>query len=232
MIHKPRTGRLYWKTLFFALPLILTLAACSTGKTNTVAVKTTAKATSSPAATVAPTQQPVSPISKITPIAGDYSLYVDQTYGYSFIYPSNWLVYPSTGQTPPSASKESNVAIIPPYTDSEVTPLMTLMVRATNDFSAQYVQQFICSGMTKTATVKGIPAVNMFTRGGDPVNGYSAAILGRVFIDKGIAFQILLEASPKASIHITDFVQQETPVFNTVLDSFNPGNGAATVNPC
>jgi hypothetical protein len=204
-----------------AVPLLLVMAACNSAAQGT---KATATATVAPAQTQAP-GTPTAKGPQITPLAGDYSLYVDPTYGYSFEYPTNWLVTPAIGLG------QSNVAINDPSAPDLTHPDVILMVRATNDFSVQYVQSFICT-RGKNATFAGFPAADLTTPGGDPVNGYTAVAFGDGFIAKGKAFQVWLQGSPKFWNYIQKFYANYKDVWDHFQTTFNPGPDTTPVNNC
>jgi hypothetical protein len=162
----------------------------------------------------------------LTPIPGDYSVYVDPLFGYSFQYPATWTVTPGT------SAHESDVAITAPYTDDPTHPATLLLVRATTDYQQTFVQHLLCGADLSGAQVDTYPAVVLDTNGGDPVDGYSAVAYGRAFYAKGIAFEIWLQGSPRLPEDIAAFLQMEQPVFAHILASFQPGPGATTVAQC
>lgn len=162
----------------------------------------------------------------LTPIPGDYSVYVDPRFGYSLQYPATWTVTPGTG------AHESDVAITAPYTDDPTHPATLLIVRATTDYQQTFVQHLLCGQDLSSTQVNGYPAAVLDTDGGDPVSGYSAVAYGRAFYAKGIAFEIWLQGSPRLPADIAAFLQMEQPVFAHILASFQPGPGATPVAQC
>lgn len=220
------TGQGTWSRwcIMFALPVVLLVAACDGNKSITKANPTTGPGNQI-TATLPPDLQ-------LTPIPGDYSIYIDPTWGYSFEYPSNWIVTPSSGLG------ESNVAINEPYTPQNVSPDhpdVILMVRATADFTRQFVQQWIC-GEPKTLKVAGYPASNLTTGGGSPTVGYGAPAFGTGFSAKGLAFEIWLQSSAKGAWQdphaIDHFFVAEKSNWEHAISTFNPGPGAKTNGGC
>ncbi|HKD75847.1 MAG TPA: hypothetical protein VKB76_10140, partial [Ktedonobacterales bacterium] len=162
--------------------------------------------------------------------------YADPTYGYSFEYPSSWIVYPAIGSAPDTTGtdgtiQESDVDIADPSTPSEQAPLIQLIVRATNNDSAQFVQNLMC-GVKTTTSVAGYPAIVLDTDGGNPTAGYTSPALGRAFFAKGLAFEIWLQSSAKLSVDIDYFFAHQEVTYRHILGTFNPGPGAKTVNSC
>jgi hypothetical protein len=162
----------------------------------------------------------------LTPIPGDYSVYVDPLFGYSLQYPATWTV------TPGASAHESDIAITAPFTTDPTHPATILIVRATTDYQQTFVQHLLCGQDLSGAQVNGYPAVVLDTNGGDPVDGYSAVAYGRAFFAKGIAFEIWLQGSPRLPEDIAAFLQMEQPVFAHILASFQPGPGATPVAHC
>lgn len=225
-LGRSRVGQGHWsrRWIMLALPMVLLVAACSSGK-STVKVNPT----TGPGNTVTGT---VPPDLQLTPIPGDYSIYIDPTWGYSFEYPSNWIVTPSAGLG------ESNVAINEPYTTQNISPDhpdVILMVRATADFTRQFVQQWICSP-AKTLKVAGYPATDITTDGGSPTIGYGAPAYGTGFSAKGLAFEIWLQSSAKGAWQdphaIGHFFAVEHANWVHVLNTFKPGPGATSNGSC
>lgn len=177
-------------------------------------------------ATVVPT--PTIP-ANLTPVAGNYSVYIDPTYGYSFQYPSTWLVNPGVG------ADESNVAIQEPvYNLNDPNyprhPFTTLMVRASNNYQVTFVQHLLC-GYGFNTTVAGMPARTLDTYGGDPVSGYGAPAFGRAFYANGVAYEIWLQSSAK-DYHIDEFFQDEAATWNHILATFQPGPKQTVAQGC
>jgi hypothetical protein len=233
-----RTGIWHRRWPGLTLLIVLLVAACSAGSK-------TASHSSTPTvpsrATVAPTTAASTPVSNskgpnITPIPGNYSVYMDPTYGYSFEYPSSWVVYPAIGVAPDTTGtngnvQESDVDIADPSSPDEQHPLIQLIVRATNNDAAQFVQNLMC-GAKPTTTAAGYPAIVLDTGGGDPVNGFTSPAFGRAFFAKGLAFEIWLQSSAKLHDDIVYFFAHQQANYNHILATFNPGPGAKTVNPC
>ena len=221
-LHGARLGR--------ALPslgllvLVMLTAACSAGgKATSVAVQATATnaptTATTPLATTPPGVQP-------TPVSGAYSVYVDPTYGYSFQYPSTWIVNPAIG------GGESNVVINEPQpvqTDPtyDIHPLTKILVRATNDYSNTFVQHLLCgSSATNDIIVAGYPTVDLFTGGGDPVSGYTSPAYGVAFIakDKNLAIELWLQSDPRTQTG--RFFVAEKANWQQLITTFTPGPGA------
>ncbi len=118
-----------------------------------------------------------------------------------------------------------------PSPPTEQTPLIQLIVRATNNDAAQFVQNLMCGVKTDT-TAAGYPAITLDTGGGDPVNGYTSPAFGRAFFAKGLAFEIWLQSSAKQSYDISYFFAHQRANYQHILDTFNPGPGAKTLNSC
>ncbi len=216
----------WWMTL--ALPLALLVASCtSSGASRAATTTSTPTATQGTSTTTPPITHSLPPV---TPVPGNYSIYVDPTWGYSFEYPSDWIVYPAIG-TGDNGAQESSVDILQPYTTDETHPYVHILVRATNNLQDGYVESKYC-GQQTTATVDGFPAVVLDTGGGDPTVGYGAPALGRIFVAKGIAFEIWFESSAKESWAIAGWFQFATPIFKHILATFNPGPGTKTVAQC
>ena len=216
--------------LFFALCSMLFIAACSAGGKGSTAVATTSTPINSPTSAPVPTY---SPSLHLTPVSGDFSVYVDPTFGYSFQYPSSWSVEPAPG------TNESDVAIKEPIQDVNDPsypnhPQTTLIVRATDDYQQTYVEQLLCNTGFDT-TVDGFQAVDLTTFGivGGNINKYGVGApgYGRAFYAHNLAFEIWLQSSPKYNIQV--FFDQEKTNWDRVLSTFNVGNGVkAVVNSC
>nr|MBA3827192.1 hypothetical protein [Ktedonobacterales bacterium] len=179
-LHGPQLGR----TLpsLGLLLLVMFVAACSGGGK---ASSTTAQATATSAPVTGTTPVATTPPGvKPTPVSGAYSVYVDPTFGYSFLYPATWIVQPAIG------GGESNVAISEPQPVQtepgyDIHPLTQILVRATNDYSTTFVEHLLCgSSPTNDVRVAGYQTVNLFTGGGDPVRGYTAPAYGVAFFAK------------------------------------------------
>ena len=215
---------------------MLFVAACSGGSHgSTVATTKTTTPGNSPTAAVVPTY---SPSLHLTPVSGDYSVYVDPTFGYSFQYPSSWIVEPAPGVT------ESDVAIKEPIQNVydpnyQNHPQTTLIVRATDDFQQSYVEHLLCNTGFDT-TVDGFQAVDLTTYGvvGGDINKYGVGApgYGRAFYAHNVAYEIWLQSSAKAEWnvdYISIFFDQEKANWNQVLRTFKAGNGVkAAVNGC
>jgi hypothetical protein len=197
------------------------LIALSTG--NAAHLGNAHAATAQATPTLAPT--PTVP-ANLTPVPGDFSLYIDPTFGYSFLYPATWIVQPAIN------GDESDVAISAPYTPDPTHPMVLLIVRATTNYQHSFVQKLLCGADLTATKVGSFPASILDTDGGDPVNGYSAVALGRVFYAKGIAFEIWLQGSPHYADAVAAFEQREQPVYARILASFTPGPGAKSVAGC
>jgi len=222
-IRPPTTGMArWWAALAFALALFI--AACASSTSVSKIAKTPVVVTPSPTNSSSSTGATIPP--GITPIAGTYSLYVDPTFGYSFEYPTSWIVYPAQG------NDESNVAITEPYIADPNHPYTLIMVRATKNWGHQFVQQIICGQTSSAFTVDGYNAVSLDTRDGSVAIGLSGTIFGRGLFAKGLAFEIILEGSPRESQYIDAFMRIERPTFQHLLDTFNPGPGATTIGTC
>ncbi len=193
---------------------VLIIALATTGATPSGEVQAAIAQT---AATVIPT--PTVP-ADLTPVPGDFSLYVDPTFGYSFLYPSTWIVQPAIN------GDESDVAISQPYTTDPTHPMVVLLVRATTNYQHSFVQKLLCGADLSAAKVAGFPAAVLDTDGGDPVSGYSAVALGRAFYARGVAFEIWLQGSPRTSDAVAAFLEIEQPIYDRILASFAPGPGA------
>jgi hypothetical protein len=220
-------GHIRW-WVAFVLPFILMIAACS-GSSTTPKASSTVSPTPKGSVTTATTPDPNAPA--ITPIPGDFSVYVDPTWGYSFRYPSNWTVYPAIGASPPNNSTESNVIILEPYSVDPDHTMVLLMVRATNTLKAQFANALFCSGMKTSTTVKEYPAVDLISYGGSTTAGFTAVILGRAFKAKGLAFEIILQDSSKGA-HGSKFIKGYTPLFEKIIASFEVGNGTTDNLSC
>ncbi len=217
------------RSAIIAVAVVATLlAGCSSVAKSTPVAKATATvpASNGTPSGIVPTYPPNL---HLTPIPGDYSVYVDPTYGYSVQYPSPWLVQPAVGLN------ESNVTMQEPYTTDPNNPadpthaVTLLLVRATTNYQESFVQKLLCFSQTDD-TAGPYPAVNLNTFGGDPVNGYSAPALGRIFFAKGIAFEIWLQSSSR--IYLDQFFAYITPIFQHILATFNPGPGAKPTATC
>ena len=242
ILRRPLASR--WPVAIL-VPLLLVLAACSAGaKTAATTGTATTASTTAPGAATTPTTAATSAggpsLSTITPIPGDYSVYVDPTWGYSFEYPSNWVVRPAVGQSPDGNGntdnvKESNVNISDPTPPDEQHPLVMLIVRGTNNDSAQFVQRWLC-GSTFDATVStaagSFKSVTLTENGGDPVSGYAAPAYGAAFFANGMAFEVWLQSSAKLSQDIAYFFDHQKANFNHILNTFNPGPKVQTLNSC
>lgn len=221
-----------WGTLF-ALSTLLFVAGCSGGsKTSTASAATATPPHSGPTSVPVPTYPPSL---HLTPVPGNYSVYVDPTYGYSFQYPANWLVNPGIG------ADESNVAIQEPVYDLNDPnywrhPFTTLMIRASANYKVTFVQHLLCGygGGAFDTTVAGYPARTLDTYGGEMINNqqaYGAPAYGRVFYAKNVAFEIWLQSSNK--IGIQAFFDDEASNWKQILKTFNPGPGVkAPVQGC
>jgi hypothetical protein len=230
--HRQLQGVWHGRTLpsLGLLCLVLVVAACSNGGKSSSAAKatpTSAASTATVTTPVATTPAGVQP----TPVSGAYSLYVDPTYGYSFQYPSTWIVQPAIG------NGESNVAMSEPQPAQttpgfDVHPLTQLLVRATNNYSVTFVEHLLCgSSLSNDNKVAGYPTVNLFTGGGDPVNGYTAPAYGFAFFakDKNLAFELWLQSDAK---YTDQFFVVEKQNWQHLLATFNPGPGAKLVSDC
>jgi hypothetical protein len=218
------------------MPVILLVGACSSTPKST-AQKPTGTGTSVAVVATATAGKTSVPAPAITPISGDYSVYVDPTWGYTFEYPSAWIVFSSVGKSPDvngrqDTVQESNVDIKDPSAPDPEHPVIQLMIRATNNADAQFVQklpvnqyQSMCSAQ-KTLKVGDYPAIDLFTRGGDPVTGYTAPALGRAFFAKGLAFEFWLQGSPRITYDISYFIDHNQPILQHVIDTFYAGAGA------
>jgi hypothetical protein len=206
---------------------IMMLAACNTSTTSLGASHPTplASATTTPAATSQPTNLPA-----VTPIPGNYSVYVDPTWGYSFEYPSDWIPYPSIGQAD-NGAQESSVSIMQPYTTDTTHPAVYLLVRATNNFQDYFVEDHLCNQPT-TTHVDGFPAVDLFTAGGDPSTYYISPAYGSAFFAKGLAFEIWLQSSAREDYAIKAWLSYAEPIYQHVLRTFTVGPGTKTVAGC
>ncbi len=224
-----KPGRMRTILLLF-MPFIILTSACNASTSNPVSINGTTGASSTSTSTPADNQNiPITAYQSVTPIPGDYSLYVDPNYGYSFQYPTPWIVYPAH----PSNSNESDVAFTQQYTANMEHPLLVFVARVTNDYHHQFVQKYICSGQyAMNSTFGPYKAVDITSRGGDPTVGYGGVIIGRVFIAKGLVFMVWLEASPKSDYNIYMFFKIYTPIYQHMMDSFNVGNGAKPLNSC
>lgn len=227
MSNALRTSRwpIGWKTLL-ALPLITLIAACSTGSTSRVTQNTTPHTpTAPPSATTQPATQPT-----VVPVAGNYSIYVDPTWGYSFEYPATWQVFPSIG-VGDNGAQESSVSVMMPYSADPIHTEVYLIVRVTNNYHAYFVQANICGAAT-SATVDGFPAVVLDTWGGSPSTYYIAPGLGRAFFAKGMAFDIWFQSSARTVDAIAGWMDYARPIFNHVISSFKVGPGTKNVAGC
>jgi hypothetical protein len=220
-------GHIRW-WVAFVLPFILMIAACSNSSTTPKASGTVSP---TPKGSVTTTTTPDPSAPNITPVSGDYSVYVDPTWGYSFRYPSRWTVYPAIGASPPYNATESNVVVIEPYSVDPDHTMVVLMVRASNTMKAQFAQKVLCSGAKTTTTFQNYPAVNLLSYGGSTTAGYTAIILGKAFIAKGLVFEVILQDSSKGS-HATKFIENYSPLFNYVVDTFDIGNGTSEKLSC
>ena len=216
------------------LPIVLFTAACGGSTkitkvpTTTTPIATTKVGNSTP---VTNSATPVAPA--ITPIPGVYSIYVDPKYGYSFEYPSDWTPRPSQGVSGPYGNFESDVVVTEPYAPDPTHPAVLLLIRASNDFNADFIQHWVCGTNPSSNTfVASYPAYNGDSYGGYPKDGYEAPKMQRAFSAKGVGFEILLQGSPKASYAISSFFQIERPNFQHVLDTFTVGNGATPPGAC
>lgn len=232
--HSPR---LFMRSLWLVMiPLVLLTAACSNGSTSATKSSTPVAAKSTPVATTAPATNATpapAPEVQVTPVSGDYSVYVDPTYGYSFEFPSQWIVYPSIGNAPnysfnrSSSIAESNVIIAEPYTDDYAHPMTYIVAQASDNLGAQFALKEVC-GYRRNTTVASYPATDRSQIwGGDPNStfGYVAPQYTYVLVAKGIAFRLSLQSSAKRDI--PGFHDIMGPVFKHILDTFNPGNGAS-----
>lgn len=232
----------YHWTIALIVPLVVLVAACSGGgKTTAKAVTptTTTAGTATPAA--ATTAAPGQTLPSITPIPGDYSIYVDPTYGYSFEYPAQWIPHPSTGTAPgpyyyDGSIQESNVDIADPTYPNEQHPAIQLTVRASNNYSAQFVNHWLCNpDVTESPeTIDGYAGENLSEGGGDPTNGLAAPAWGFIFPipSKGLVVEVWLQSSARTHNDIVYFEQTQKPIFQHVLDTFNPGPGAKQIGSC
>ncbi len=199
------------------LAVVVMLMCASCGNTPTAPSATaTAPGTVGFAATPSPTFPP------ITPVPGNYSIYIDPTWGYRFQYPATWTVYPQIGNS------ESNVIIAAPYNPSPDQAMLRLEIRVTNDDQHDFVTQYLCHAKP-TTSVNGIPAVDLSSPGGDVTNGLTALVLARGFFTHNLAFLIWLQSSGKS---YATFVSDFQPMFMEILASFSPGAGAKTSIPC
>ena len=209
-----RRQRQWW----WGMMLVLAgcLAGCGGPSPASTASKTPTAAT--PTTVLVATSAP----STLTPVAGDYSLYADPTWAYTFLYPSNWVVYPQSG------NQESNVIISEPYNPSPDHAMVRLLVRVTSNFQHQFVQQYLCNQPT-TTSVAGFDAVDLSTSGGNPDVGYSAMVMGRGFFAKGLAFVIWFQGSQKS---YQSFLDGYKAIFQRIIASFNVGTGGQTAATC
>ncbi len=219
----------HWRSLIAIIGVLL-LTACSGGSQ---AVKKSASTTTTPtSSTGTPTTVPVYP-TNLTPVSGAYSLYVDPTYGYSFQYPSTWLVQQGIGQG------QSNVAFLEPIIDPQspdfhIHPFTTLMIRATNDDSQVFVQELLCGvSLSSQYAVAGFPGANYTTYGSftiDNEQAYGAPAFGVAFFANGMAYEIWLQDSSRFDIQA--FFDYEKPNWDKVISTFKPGAKVKTLNPC
>jgi hypothetical protein len=226
LTHHQSRGRMLPSLGLICLAVLL--AACNTGKASSPAAKATST-TGTPVAQLSPVATTPAGVQP-TPVSGAYSVYVDPTYGYSFQYPSTWIVQAAIG------GGESNVVISepqPPQTDPtyDTHPLTQLLVRATNDYTNSFVQKLMCNADFSATKVAGYPAEVLDTGGGDPVNGYTAPAFGRAFFakDKNLAIELWLQAGSK---YTAPFFVIEKDHWNQLLASFNPGPGAKPGKGC
>jgi hypothetical protein len=206
------------------LPVMLLVAGCSGG-------------TSTKSGNVSPTHTPSSGTNtstslpagtSITPVSGDFSVYVDPKWGYSFEYPSSWIVYHSEGNSETSGVYESNVSIMEPYTPDPAHPYTILTVRATNDFNADFAQYWVCTAQgPKDVTVNGFQAYRIDSGGGDFVNGLNAPRFGRAFSGKNLGFLIILQSSARLPSAVNSFFSVEYNNFNHIISTFQVGPGAS-----
>lgn len=242
--HQPiRTLRhhIYRWSIALIVPLVVLVAACS-GASKSTAKATPAAATAGGSTpTVATTVAPGQTLPQITPIPGDYSVYVDPTFGYSFEYPSQWITYPSNGTAPgPSdysgSVKESNVDIADPTSPDPQHPSIQLMVRVTNNYNAQFVDHWLCNpdGTESQETIDGYTGENLSETGGDEVSGLAAPAWGFIFPvkAKGLVVEVWLQSSARRSNDIYYFQQSQKANFQHVLDTFNPGPGMQQIGSC
>ncbi len=229
-------GRIRTILLLF-MPFIILTSACNASASNPVSVKGTTGASTTTSTPVSNNQNiPISAYQSVTPIPGDYSLYVDPNFGYSFQYPTSWIVYPAHF----SNANESDVAFTQQYTSNMEHPLLVFVVRVTNDYHHQFVQKYICSGQySMNSTFGPYKAVDVTTDGstqlfygGSQTYEYGAVTIGRVFIANGLVFMVWLQASPKSHYNIDMFFKLYTPVYQHMMDSFNVGSGAKPLNSC